>query len=38
MASVRLEGLEPTEEAKDIAKRFVEGELTILEMAKKPER
>lgn len=32
MASVRLEGLEPSEEAKAIAMRFVDGELTIQQM------
>jgi hypothetical protein len=32
MASVRLEGLEPTDGAKEIFRRYVEGELTIDEM------
>jgi hypothetical protein len=33
MASVRLEGLEPSEGAKDIFRRYVEGEITIAEMS-----
>ena len=32
LASVRLEGLEPSEEAKAVFERFVSGELTIEEM------
>jgi hypothetical protein len=32
LASVRLEGLEPTEEAMAIARRFAGGELTIAQM------
>jgi hypothetical protein len=32
MASVRLEGLEPSDEAKAIAQRYVQGELTVEEM------
>ncbi len=32
LASVRLEGLEPSEEAKAVFERFVSGELTIDQM------
>lgn len=32
LASVRLEGLEPTDGTKAIAKRYVDGELTIEQM------
>jgi hypothetical protein len=32
LASVRMEGLEPSEEAKGIFQRYVEGELTLKEM------
>jgi hypothetical protein len=32
LASVRLEGLEPSEDAKAIARRYIEGELTVIEM------
>ena len=32
LASVRIEGLEPDEETKAIAERYVDGELTIWQM------
>jgi len=32
LATVRLEGLEPTDETKALARRYVEGELTLEEM------
>jgi hypothetical protein len=32
LASVRMEGLEPSEEAKAIFQRYVDGELTAAEM------
>ena len=32
LASVRMEGLEPSEEAIDIFQRYVEGDLTLKEM------
>jgi len=34
LASVRMEGLEPSEEGKAIFQRYVEGELTIEEMGR----
>jgi hypothetical protein len=33
LASVRMEGLEPSEEAKGIFQRYAEGDLTLNEMA-----
>jgi hypothetical protein len=32
LASVRMEGLEPSAEARDIFQRYVEGDLTLKEM------
>ena len=34
LASVRMEGLEPSDEAKAIFQRYIDGELTPLEKAK----
>ena len=34
LASVRMEGLEPSEEAKGIFQRYVEGDLTLQEMGR----
>ena len=34
LASVRMEGLEPSAEAKDIFQRYVEGDLTLKEMGR----
>ena len=34
LASVRMEGLEPSAEAKDIFKRYVEGDVTLKEMGR----
>ena len=34
LASVRMEGLEPSEEAKGIFQRYVEGDLTLNEMGR----
>ena len=34
LASVRMEGLEPSAEARDIFQRYVDGDLTLEEMAR----
>lgn len=34
LASVRMEGLEPSDEAKAIFQRYVDGELTLQEMGR----
>jgi hypothetical protein len=34
LASVRLEGLEPSAEARDLFQRYVEGDLTLEEMGR----
>jgi len=34
LASVRMEGLEPSDEARDIFRRYVEGDVTLQEMGR----
>jgi hypothetical protein len=34
LASVRMEGLEPSDEARDIFQRYVEGDVTLQEMGR----